>query len=608
MTQPPSADPRAFAALGDPDATVILPAVRGDAAGAATEQPPTAGRHRRVDGDETVVLPTVPAGADGGGPTATAGAPAQESSGGIGRHSAGMALGSLISRGTGFLRTALIAAALGRVVGDAYTNATLFPGMVYELLLGGVLSSVLVPMLVRARDSDPDRGEAYAQRLLSGAVVFLAGTTVLAVLAAPLLSLSVANSSNRELTTTLSYLILPTIFFYGLAALIAAVLNTRGHFAAPMWTPILNNLVLCVVCGLLLALPGPKELTLDNISTPTILLLGLGTLAGIAIQALALLPVLRRVGFRWRWRFDLRALHLRELGRLGAWMICYVAVSQLAVIAIGKIANQAAKKNGAGILIYNNVYLLMMMAHGIVAVSIITALMPRISAAAAAGRYGDLAADLSRGTRLVIVLLVPVSVAYFALAHPLSIILFRYGRFTSADAAATALVMGGAAFALVPFAISQLQTFAFYALPDTKTPALVNMPVVAVRILVDLLAFVALPATAVAAGLMVGNAVSFVAAVVLSGLLLRRRVGRLGLRRVAVVGVKAAVAGVAALVVGWLATTALVAALGDRKLASLLTLAVGGGLIAAVYLGVGYLLRIAEVSEAVGMIRAKLGR
>ncbi|WP_412541148.1 murein biosynthesis integral membrane protein MurJ [Longispora sp. K20-0274] len=566
---------------------------------------------RQPDPDATVILPIVPE-AD---PDATqllsaipAEAPRAEPSGekSIGRSSAGMALGSLVSRATGFLRTLLITAALGSLVGNAYTNATLFPGMVYELLLGGVLSSVLVPLLVRARDTDDDRGEKYTQRLLTAAVVFLGLATVVAVAAAPLLARIVANKSQLGLTTTWAYMVLPTIFFYGLAALFAAVLNTRGHFAAPMWAPILNNLVLCGSAGLVLLIATGKP-TLENTPASTVWIIGLGTASGIVLQAVSLIPALRKVGFRWGWRFDFRALRLREIARLGAWMICYVAVSQVAVFTIAWLAAKAADAHEPGILIYNNVYLLMMMAHGIVAVSILTALMPRLSAAAAAGRYADVIDYLTKGTRLVIVLLAPISVIYMVLNVPIGVTLFNFGNFEKADALSTGFVTAAAAFALIPFAVSQLQTFAFYALPDTRTPALINIPVVAVRIGVDVLWWLLFSLSSLAAGLMFGNAVSFLAAVGLSGWLLRRRLGPLGMRSIMVTVAKVAGAALAATAAGYAATLPLNAEAGG-KVANALILVAGSAVIGLVYLGVAHLLRITEVTEAIGMVKRKLGR
>lgn len=544
----------------------------------------------------------------------TAPAPEPAGEGTAAANSAVMAIGSLVSRGTGFLRTLVLTAALGAfAVGNAYTTAQIFPGMVYEFLLGGILTSVVVPVLVRRRKADSDQGQAYAQRLVSLAVLALGAATVVAVIAAPLLTMLYGSDQTsadfRRLVTTLSYLMLPMIFFTGLSALLSAVLNTRGHFAAPMWTPILNNLVVIATVGLYIAIYGADLVSPDEMTAGRVLLIGGGTLLGVVVQAAGLLPALRKVGFRWRWRFDFGALGLRELGRLGAWMFCYVAVSQLGLVVLFNLLNRAGDKNEAGPLIYNNVFLLLMMAHGIVAVSIITALMPRMSAAAADGRQTDMAADLSRGTRMVTAVLAPIAVCYAVLAGPIAVILFRYGAFTPENATSTSLVLLVAALALVPFAISQLFTFAFYALPDTRTPALINIPVVVLRVLVQIALFAAFSATFTAAGLMLGNAVSYVAATIVSASLLRGRVGRIGLGAIARTFGKVSVAALGAAVVGLLVVNLLPGDPGHlTRVAAFVRLVVGGGAIGLSYLGLAMLLRIGEITEVVGMVRRKLGR
>ncbi|MET8090079.1 murein biosynthesis integral membrane protein MurJ [Micromonospora sp. NPDC005220] len=528
-------------------------------------------------------------------------------------NSAVMAIGSLVSRGTGFLRTLALTAALGgALVGDAYTTAQILPGMVYEFLLGGILTSVLIPVLVRRRRVDTDGGQAYAQRLLTLAVLTLAGAALLAVLSAGLLTKLYAGDNTgesfRDLVKALSYLMLPMIFFTGLSALISAVLNTRGHFAAPMWAPILNNLVVIATAGLYIAIFGAEIVKPDEMTPGRILLIGGGTLLGVAIQAAGLLPALRKVGFRWKFRFDFRTLGLRELGRLGGWMFCYVAVSQVGLIVLFNLLNRAGKENAAGPLIYNNVFLLLMMAHGIIAVSIITALMPRMSAAAADGRYSDVAADLSRGTRTVSAVLAPIAVCYAVLATPLAVTLFRYGAFTDENAADTSLVLLLAALALVPFAISQLFTFAFYALPDTRTPALINIAVVALRIGVQVVLYVAFAAHFAAAGMMIGNTVSYLAAAFASAWLLRPRVGRIGMGAILRTLGRVAIAALGAALVGLLVVNLLPG--GDRPswMQAVVQLVIGGVVIGGTYLGLAMLLRIGEITEVVGMVRRRLGR
>jgi putative peptidoglycan lipid II flippase len=208
--------------------------------------------------------------------------------------SAIMAAGSLVSRVIGFLRNALIGMTLGTAIGNAYTSAQFLPGQIYELLLGGILSSVLIPLLVRRRKADPDGGEAYTQKLLTFAIVGLGAATVLMVAAAPLITAiqaSRASEQYQHLVTLFAYLILPIIFFTGLSALIGAVLNVRGHFAAPMWAPILNNLVVIATCGVFITVFGTaKGLAPEDITPAQILLIGGGTLLGMVAQAAGLLP------------------------------------------------------------------------------------------------------------------------------------------------------------------------------------------------------------------------------------------------------------------------------------------------------------------------------
>ncbi|MEU8259690.1 murein biosynthesis integral membrane protein MurJ [Micromonospora sp. NPDC048999] len=528
-----------------------------------------------------------------------------------------MAVGSLVSRGTGFIRTLMIGATLGNTVGNVYTTAQFLPNQVYEFLLGGVLTSVLIPVLVRRRKIDPDRGEAYAQRLLTLAVLTLAAAALLAVVSAPVLTAIYAGGEDaayKGLVNNLSYLMLPMLFFTGVSALIAAVLNTRGHFAAPMWAPILNNLVVIGVLGLYIGVYGAKALKPGEMTPGRILLVGGGTLLGVAVQAAGLLPALRRVGFRWKWRFDFRELGLGELARLGAWMFCYVGVNQLGLFVVVNLLTRAAGADSkgetkAGLLIYNNVFLLLMMAHGIIAVSIITALMPRMSAAAGEGRFRDVTADLSRGTRMVTAVLAPVAVCYAVLAGPISVVLFRHGAFTGNNAVATSTVLLVAAAGLVPFAISQLFTFAFYALPDTKTPALVNIPVVALRVLLQIGLFLGFSATFAAAGMMLGNAISYVAAAVISAILLRPRVGRIGLGEIMRTMGRVLAAALGAALVGLLVVNLLPGDPADLGwLAAAVRLLVGGAVIGATYLGLAMVLRIGEITEVVGMVRRRLGR
>ncbi len=626
------------------ESTMILPVVRID--------PPVTGRPgddttmimpavRSYDPDRTEVMRAIPtdapprhAAVDDEPPNAMSpDLAATSDSPSVARSSAVMAAGSLVSRITGLMRTIAISAAIGAVgIGNAYGLANNLPNMVYELLLGGVLGSVLVPYLTRARLNDPDKGEAYAQRLMTLTLSFLAVATVVAVAAAPLLTQLFAITSHHtatatvggpaaqahaaaeaaaqlHLTTMLGYLILPEIIFYGFAALAAAILNTRGHFAAPTWTPILNNVVVIATAGVFIALVagGPKPDQI-SITTAEILVLGVGTTLGIVVQALGLLPAMRKVGFRFKARWDFRKLQLRELGRASGWMLVYVVVTEIALVVGLIIMYSAGDRHAPGVAIYNNAYLIFMMAHGICAVSIMVALMPRLSAAAAEGRLPDLARLMASGTRLSAVILIPITAAYLTLGQPLGVTLFNWHSYTLHDAQQTGTVIALAGIGLVPYAISQMQLFAFYAMREQKTAALVSLPMAGVRIALNVLFYVVLPLSVVTASLMVANTVSYVVAAVIGYVILRRKVGLLGLTEMFRALGRLALAALIAAVPTYLVVLMFEHVMGRGHLASTLTLVVGGLVLIAVYVGTAIALKAKDVTDVATMVKARLGR
>jgi putative peptidoglycan lipid II flippase len=518
-----------------------------------------------------------------------------------------MAFGALVSRITGFLRTAVLGAVLGAAaVGDAYATATMLPGILYEILLGGALAGILVPYLIRARGDDPDHGRAYEQRLVTLAVLVFAGAAALATASTPLmvkvLSSHTAPAADTALVSTLAYVVLPAIFFYGLGAVLTAVLTARGHFAMPTWSPIANNTILIATGLVFLAIPGPAHLTPSTITLPQVAVLGGGTLLGVIAQATALLPALRRTGFRWRLRLGFDQLHIRELGRTTAWLVCYLAASQVGVFVVLALAKRAGDQGGPGPFIYSNGWLLLMMGYGIVALPIITALMPTMSTTTAA--RSEIAANLGLGARMILLALTPVSAGLVALAVPVAVLLFEWHRYTHADALDTARVLVFAGLGLLPYAISQLQTFAFFALRDARTPALLNLPVVALRIGLDLLFYFTLPAHHLVMALMLSNGISYLAAVIGAARLLHHRVVGTAPQPYLVLGMRILAAGVVSGLVA-LGIVDLLRHVGvGVKAVSLLEVLVGAPALVATYLVCARLLGIREV----GQLTAFLGR
>ncbi|QNG39141.1 murein biosynthesis integral membrane protein MurJ [Geodermatophilaceae bacterium NBWT11] len=531
---------------------------------------------------------------------------------GILRAAGTMAVASLVSRITGLLRTIVLAAVLGvALVNDTYTTVNTLPNIVYELLIGGVLTSVIVPLLVRAQEKDADGGVGYAQRLTTVAMVGLTVMTALAVLAAPLLTRAYGITGDPEqvaLANWLARLLLVEIVFYGLGALATAILNARGVFGWPAWAPVLNNLVVMATAVLFALAGGPGDLTPVTITDTQVWLLGLGTTLGIAVQALVLVPQLRKVGVPFRPRWGLRGTGLREAGTLGLWVIAYVAVSQVGVLVSTRVANAASREGGLGPGALSIVSLLFQMPYGIIGVALLTALVPRMSRAASRQDVPGVAADLSLGLRLSATGLLPVTAFLVVLGPAVTTIAFSIGRTTPTDATAMGQALAWGAFGLLPMAVTLLQLRVFYAMKDARTPTLIQIAMVAVR--VPLL--FAVPAVVeprhVVAGLMVVTSLTYVTGWVVGDLALRRRLGALRTGDAAASVLKLLAVSVVAGALGWGALTLTTGTEPGTFAESLATLLIGTVVIGtAVVVGV-VLAKVPEVSGPVAAIRSRLGR
>src|SRR6476469_6166048 len=406
----------------------------------------------------------------------------------LARASGSMAVATVVSRVTGLVARLLLAAALGfGVLNDSYNIANELPNMVYELLRGGVLSSVAIPVLVRAQRTDPDGGHEYAQRLLTMSTIALLVGTIGAVAAAPLLiRLSVTSGphANPALATACAYLLLPEILFYGLAALVGAVLNSRGVFGPPAWAPVANNLVVIGVIGAYALTPGRISLHPSLMGDAKLWVLGLGTTLGIVVQAAVLLPALRRSGFRWRWRWGWDP-RLSSFGGLAGWVALYVLAGQLGLVITYRIASATA---GGGVSTYAYAWTLLIVPSGVLGNSVLTALMPRISRGAADGKIDEVVADLSLGTRMSALLLLPISALLTVAGAQVAIVLFSYGHSDLAQADRLGHTLAASAFGLLPYAVVLLQLRVFYALGDARTPTVIMALMVAGKIGLSLLA------------------------------------------------------------------------------------------------------------------------
>ena len=549
---------------------------------------------------------------------AAAAASAPSGMGEVARASGVMAVGTMVSRITGVLRDTALGAALGTaVLGDTFAVANTIPNTIYALLAGGAISAVFVPQLVRHLREDEDRGEVYTQRLLTLATVSLLVMTVLAVALAPLIVRLFATptwtSQDFHVATMFAVFCLPQILFYGLYTMFQQVLNARGSFAAPMFSPILNNVVVIVTCGLFLGVVGGATLTTSTITSGEITLLGVGTTAGIAVQALVPLPVLRRTGFRWRLRFDFRHAGLGRAGALAKWTFVYVATSQVVYVIIARLATRANTigsdgSANVGFVSYQRANLVFQLPQSVITLSVVTALLPALSAHAIGGDLRMLRRDLMSGLRLAMVGIVPATAALLVLAPQTCLLLFGWGSTTPADALAIGSVTQWFVLGLVPYTVFFVLIRGFFALEDTKTPALVNIVLNVVNIGLAALFFVLVSDAHKVQALAAAYLPSYLVAAVATWVLLSRRIGGLPLYTTVRTTVRLLVAVLPAALLMWAIARGATSVLGEGHLGALVGVSVGLTVGFAVFAGIARRLRVGEVGDLVSMVRGRLAR
>jgi murein biosynthesis integral membrane protein MurJ len=531
---------------------------------------------------------------------------------GLARSIGSMAMGTLISRVTGFLRLFVFVYALGTVtLANAYNNANTLPNAVYDVMIGGVLTSVVVPLLVKAAKEHRDGGEAYDQRMFTLTVAALGVVTVVATVAAGLLVELYASSvhgAEHRLMVVFAYFFIPQIFFYGLSSLIGAILNARNSFAAPMWTPIINNVVVIVVGLLFVVIDGQNSAS--TVSGGGVLLLGVGTTLGIIVQTIALFPALRKVGFRWQPRFDFRRAELAEIGRMAVWMLGYVVSTQITFIVTTNLANAASVHvPDAGVSAYNYAYTLFLLPYAIIGVSVTTALLPRMSKHAAEGRFWLVRDDFSASIRLSSVVLVPAALLLAVLGPALCEVLFSYHSSTVEDARYIGEVFGAFSLGLVPFVIFQLLLRVFYALHDSRTPAIIGFLTMIAAVIGNLIVAAILPHGEVVVGMAFVYGVSYVFSAVIAWRLLNRRVGSLDGRVITRSLVRMHVATIPPLILAVAVSAAVGTVAHDPgRVYGFLTVLIGGGGALLLYVIVARALRLDELSQLMGMVGGRFGR
>ncbi|WP_391595646.1 murein biosynthesis integral membrane protein MurJ, partial [Streptomyces albidoflavus] len=538
---------------------------------------------------------------------------AKSAGGGLARSSLLMAVGTVVSRATGLIRQVLQAAALGTgLLASTYNTANTVPTSLYTLLIGGALNAVLVPQLVRARATEPDGGRAYEQRLVTLVVCVLGMGTALAVWAAPeIVGLYMRDTPGSheafELTVTFARFLLPQIFFYGLFGIYGQVLNAREKFGAMMWTPVLNNVVLVAMfaayLGLMVAPGRVEDITADQVR-----LLGIGTTAGVALQALALVPFARAAGFRFRPRFDWRGTGLGRSVHAAKWTLLFVLANQVALTVVTHFANAADQElpeAGAGYTAYMYAQTIWLLPQSIVTVSLVTALLPRMSRAVADGRVGDLRADLTRGLRISGVVIVPTAFLFLALGPQIAALLFAHGAADAASVRPLGQMLQAFGPGLIAFSAQYLLLRGFYAYEDTRTPFFMAAWIAGVDIALASACHLLLPARWAVVGMAGAYTLSYLAGLALTARLLRRRLGgRIGTGGLGRAYGKVLCAAVPAAGLGWAAARALSGPGGPGAAGTWSTaVALASGVLstAVAYLLLARLLKVEEVRRLPGL-------
>ncbi|WP_316768233.1 murein biosynthesis integral membrane protein MurJ [Streptomyces sasae] len=528
------------------------------------------------------------------------------SGGGLARSSALMAAGTVVSRATGLIRMVLQAAALGTgLFATTYNQANTVPTSLYFLLIGGALNSVLVPQLVRARTEDPDGGAAFEQRLVTLVLCVLGLGTALATWAAPeIISVyqrdTPATHDAFELTVVFARFLLPQIFFYGVFSIFGQVLNARNRFGAMMWTPVLNNLVLITMFGLYLGLLTVPE-QVSDISGAQVRLLGIGTTVALAVQALALIPYAIAAGFRFRPRFDWRGTGLRKSVSAARWTLLFVLANLVAstvVTRLASAADAARPDDGVGFTAYSYAQQIWMLPQSIVTVSLMTALLPRMSRAVAEDRLGDLRTDLSRALRVSGVVIVPAAFFFLAFGPRIARLIFAHGTADVAETVPLGDMLQAFGLGLIPFSAQYLLLRGFYAFEDTRTPFRMAVWISGIDIALALACHLLLSPRWAVTGMAAAYSLSYGIGLLLTAVRLRRRTeGLLDGRRICRTYAKLVAAATAAGVAGWFITRVC-----DRSsMSGYLSLAAGGLTMVLLFLAFARLLRTTELRSLPGL-------
>ncbi|MBR7837358.1 murein biosynthesis integral membrane protein MurJ [Actinospica durhamensis] len=535
----------------------------------------------------------------------------------VSRASRIMAMGTIASRVTGMVRSSMMVAALSTSsLSDAFSVGNNLPNMVYMIVIGGAVNAIFVPQLVRAMKDDADGGQAFINRLLTMTIVVVGALTVLALLLAPqLVNLYTGGSysgADRQVTIMFARYCLPQIFFYGLSVMLGQILNAKDSYGPMMWTPVLANVVQIAAFGAYLWIVGGITSTTETITSGEELLLGLGTTLGIVLQALTLVPYLRGVGVNYRPRFDWRGTGLGKSVALAKWTLATVLVTTAVSWAVTVMATTMGRRypfQGVGYSAYSYAVTTWILPQSVVTVSIITALLPRMSRSALAGDKRAVGDSISYGLRSTGILIVPAAFAFLAFAQQIVSILFGHGSASPAQSHNLGYMLMVFSLGLIPYSAYFVMLRGFYAYQDTKTPFYLALWIGLANAALAWLSFAFLGGTQWAvAGMCAAYSVSYLIGVVITARRLHLLVGSFDGRRVVRVHVKLCAAAALAAAIGGPAGIYITDLRGAGTVGALAGLIVGGALFVAVFLGAARAMHVREMDTLLGAVKSRLGR
>ena len=528
-----------------------------------------------------------------------------------------MAAGTLASRITGVFRDIALVAAIGTgIFSDTYSVANSIPNIIYILIAGGAINAVFIPALVRHMEDDADQGKQFTDQLLTLVGLVLIGIVLATVLVAGLIvhlyATKLWTPEEFDVATMFARWCLPQIFFYGLYTLASQILNSRNSFSLPMYAPILNNIIVIATAAIFVSTMSGIP-TAGSVTVAQINLLGFGTTLGVMAQALILIPALAKSGYSFKPNFQFRNVGNGKVGNLAKWTIGFVLVNQITFLLVSNLttlANVLVAGEPAAIAVgftsYQKGQLMMMLPHSIITVSIITALLPRLSRQAHDKDLSAFGGELSTSLRLVAALIIPSAVFLLATGPWLGSLLYGYGASTTAQGAALGAVASMFAIGLPAFSLFYVLLRSYYAQENTKTPFMINLGFNALHIVIGFTLFSLLPNGLQVAGLALGYSISYVITCAITWRRVGNRVPEIRksghLRLIVRVS--------AASVVGALLSYFLVrVTITNQPEPSTLRVAAAIGvftvLFSLTYVGLAKVLRISEISAVLALVRRK---